>query len=114
MFKNDLPTAMPTLHNLKTTFDAFMSESITLNSIEKIGAETEFAQEVAEILKGYRNNPQVHNLDYQYQKLIRITSDIHHLNLAVNNELPYWLQGELETVFRKIKNTLLILEIELN
>ena len=39
MFKNDLPTAVPTLHNLKATFDAFMSESITLNSIEKMPIE---------------------------------------------------------------------------
>lgn len=114
MFKYDLPAAVPTLHNLKKTFDAFLSDSITLNSIEKIGAATEFAREVTEILKGYRNNSQVHNLDYQCKKLIQITSDIHHLNLAVNNELPEWLQIELETVFHKIKNTLLILEIELN
>ncbi|MBE8724600.1 hypothetical protein [Flavobacterium hungaricum] len=114
MLKYDLPAAVPTLHNLKKTLDAFVSDSITLNSIEKIDAAAEFAQEAAEILRRYRNYSQVHNLEYQYHKLIRIASDIQHLNLTDNNELLEWLQDELETVFNKIKNTLFILEIQLN
>ncbi len=114
MFKHDFPTAVPTLHNLERTIDDFLRESITLNSIDKIGAETEFANEVAEILKGHRNNSQVQNLDFQYKKLIQITSDIYRLNLLVDNEIPEWLENELETVFHKIRNILLVLEIELN
>lgn len=114
MFKHDFPTAVPTLHNLKRTIDDFLRESITLNSIDKIGAETKFAKEVAEILKGQKNNSQVQNLDFQYKKLIQITGDIHRLNLLVDNEIPEWLANELETVFHKIRNILLVLEIELN
>jgi len=114
MFKHDFPTAVPTLHNLKRTIDDFLRESITLNSIDKIGAETKFAIKVAEILKGHRNNSQVQNLDFQYKKLIQIISDIHRLNLLVDNEIPEWLENELETVFHKIRNILLVLEIELN
>lgn len=114
MFKHDLPTAVPTLHNLKKTIDHFLSDTITLNSIDKIGAESEFEAEVAEILKGYRDNSQVHNLDFQYKKLIQITNDIHNLNLVVNNEIQEWLERELGIVFHKIRNILLVLEIELN
>ncbi|WP_289659585.1 hypothetical protein [Flavobacterium panacagri] len=114
MFKYDLPTAVPTLHNLKKTIDHFLSDTITLNSIDKIGADSEFALEVSDILKGYRDNSQVHDLDYQYKKLIQITTDIHNLNLAVNNEIPEWLEYELGIVFHKIRNILLVLEIELN
>lgn len=114
MFKHDLPTAVPTLHNLKKTIDHFLSDSITLNSIDKIGAASEFEAEVKEILKGYRNNSQVYNLDFQYKKLIQIITDIHNLNLAVNNQIPEWLESELGVVFHKIRNTLLVLEIELN
>lgn len=114
MFKHDFPTAVPTLHNLKRTIDDFLRESITLNSMDKIGAETEFANEVAEILKIHRNNSQVQNLDFQYKKLIQITSDIHRLNLLIDNEIPEWLENELEDVFHKIRNILLVLEIELN
>lgn len=114
MFQYDLPTAVPTLHNLKRTIDDFLRESITLNAIDKIGAETEFAQEVAEILKVHKNNSQVQNLDFQYRKLIEITGDIHRLNLLVDNKIPEWLENELENVFKKIRNILLVLEIESN
>lgn len=114
MFKHDFPSAVPTLHNLKRTIDDFLRESITLNSIDKIGAEIEFANEVAEILTSQRNNSQLQNLDFQYKKLIQITSDIHRLDLLVDNEIPEWLENELETVFQKIRNILLFLEIELN
>lgn len=114
MFKHDFPAAVPTLHNLKKTIDNFFIESITLNAIDKIGAETEFAAEVAEILKVFIENSQLQNLDFQYKKLLQITSDIHHLNLAVDNDIPEWLANELETVFRKIRNILLVLEIEVN
>ncbi len=114
MFKYDFPTAVPTLHNLKKTIDHFLSDTITLNLIDKIGAESEFENEVAEILKVHRDNSQVHDLDFQYRKLIQITNDIHNLNLAVNNEIPEWLEYELGIVFHKIRNILLVLEIELN
>ena len=114
MFKYDLPAAVPTLHNLKKTIDHFLSDSITLNSIDKIGAQSEFAIEVAAILNGFTNNAQVYNLDFQYKKLVQIIGDIHNLNLAVNNEIPEWLENELEMVLHKNRNILLVLEIELN
>lgn len=114
MFKYDFPTAVPTLHNLKKTIDDFLNDSITLNSIEKIGAQSEFEREVGEILKNYRNNSHIYNLDFQYKKLIQIMNDVYHLNLAVDNQIPEWLQNELETVFYKIRNILLVLEIESN
>lgn len=114
MFNYDLPTAVPTLHSLKKIIDNFLNESITLNSIEKIGASSQFEAEVAEILKGYRQNSSIYDLDFQYKKLIQIVNDIHHLNLAVGNQIPDWLANELETVFHKIRNILLVLEIELN
>ncbi|WP_343706427.1 hypothetical protein [Flavobacterium sp.] len=114
MFKHDLPTAVPTLHNLKKIIDDFLNESITLNSIEKIGAQSEFEMEVREIFKDYRNNSNVYDLDFQYKKLIQIVNDIRNLNLAVNNQIPEWLENELEAVFRKIRNILLVLEIESN
>lgn len=114
MFKYDLPTAVPTLHNLKKIIDDFLNESITLNAIEKIGSPSQFETEVAEILKGYRENSNIYDLDFQYQKLIKIVNDIHHLNLVVNNQIPEWLENELEAVFHKIRNILLVLEIELN
>ena len=114
MLKYDLPTAVPTLHNLKMTIDTFLNESITLYSIEKIGAQSEFETEVKEIFKGYRNNSHVHDLDFQYKKLIKIVNDIRNLNLAVNNKIPEWLENELETVFHKIRKILLVLEIDLN
>ena len=114
MFKYDLPTAVPTLHNLKKIIDDFLNETITLNSIEKIGAQSEFEIELREIFKGYRNNTNVYDLDFQYKKLVQIMNDIRHLNIAVNNQIPEWLEEELETVFRKIRNILLVLEIESN
>lgn len=114
MFKHDLPTAVPTLHNLKKIIDDFLNESITLNSIEKIGTQSEFEMEVREIFKDYRNNSNVYDLDFQYKKLIQIVNDIRNLNLAVNNQIPEWLENELEAVFRKIRNILLVLEIESN
>ena len=114
MLKYDLPTAVPTLHNLKKTIDAFLNESITLDSIRKIGAQSEFETEVREIFKGYRNNSHVYDLDFQYKRLIQIVNDIRHLNLAIDNQIPEWLENELEVVFQKIRTILLVLEIESN
>lgn len=114
MFNYELPTAVPTLHNLKKTIDNFLNENITSNSIEKIGTQSEFEAEVSEILKNYRGNSNVFDLEFQYERLIQIVSDIRYLNLLVDNQIPEWLENELETVFHKIRNILLVLEIDLN
>ncbi|SCY44514.1 hypothetical protein [Flavobacterium anhuiense] len=114
MFKYDLPTAVPTLHNLKKIIEDFLNESITLDSIEKIKIRSDFEIEVREIFKNYQTSSHVYDLDFQYKKLIQIVNDIRQLNLAVDNEIPEWLENELETVFRKIRNILLVLEIESN
>ncbi|MGE8343211.1 MAG: hypothetical protein ACN6OI_19435 [Flavobacterium sp.] len=114
MFKHDLPTAVPTLHSLKRIIEDFLNESITLDSIEKMGIQSDFEIEVKEIFKNYRTSSHVYDLDFQYKKLIQIMNDIRQLNLAVNNEIPEWLENELEAVFRKIRNILLVLEIESN
>ncbi|RZJ52129.1 MAG: hypothetical protein EOO44_12765 [Flavobacterium sp.] len=105
MSKHDFESAKAMLDSLKKSFD--------LNSFEKIGTETEFGKEVALILSQYTNNPNAKNLDFQYKKLIQIANDIQHLKLANDATLPDWLEEELEAVFRKIKDTLVILENDL-
>ncbi|PWB24674.1 hypothetical protein [Flavobacterium sp. HTF] len=105
MSKHDFESAKTMLDSLKKSFDS--------NSYEKIGSETEFGKEVASIFSEYKGNPNAKNLDFQYKKLIQIANDIQHLKLANDATLPDWLEEELEAVFRKIKDTLIILENDL-
>jgi len=99
MSKHDFELAKEMLDSLKKSFD--------LNSFEKIGGETEFGKQVALIYSQYSNNPNAKNLDFQYKKLIQIANDIKHLKVA------NWLEEELEAVFRKTKDLLIILENDL-
>jgi hypothetical protein len=65
------------------------------------------------IYSQYSNNPNAKNLDFQYKKLIQIANDIKHLRLSNDATLPDWLEEELEAVFRKTKDLLIILENDL-
>jgi len=105
MSKHDFELAKEMLDSLKKSFD--------LNSFEKIGGETEFGKQVASIYSQYSNNPNAKNLDFQYKKLIQIANDIKHLRLSNDATLPDWLEEELEAVFRKTKDLLIILENDL-
>jgi hypothetical protein len=111
MFKSDLQSASPMLITLRESFNVFLNDNVTLDSIEKIDSETELGKRISRFLMEFGDNYNVKNLDFQYQKILQIGKDIHHLKLSDDN-LPDWLEFELETVFRKIKRILLILERE--
>jgi hypothetical protein len=102
MSKHDFEAAKAMLDSLKKSFD--------LKSFEKIKSETEFGKEVALIFSLYSENPNAKNLDFQYKKLVQIANDIQHLTLSNDDTLPDWLEEELELVFMKIKDILIILE----
>ncbi|WP_379687091.1 hypothetical protein [Flavobacterium procerum] len=99
---------------MRKSFDVFLKNETVVNSLEKVGSETEFGKEVARIMNEYGDNQNVKNLDFQYKKIILIANDIRYLKLIHDETLPDWLEDELETVFHKIKKILLVLEIELN
>lgn len=61
-----------------------------------------------------QGNPNAKKLDFQYKKIIQIANDIQHLKSVNDDTLPDWLEDELESVFKKIKDLLKILEEELN
>ncbi|MEN2399429.1 hypothetical protein GKZ90_0006555 [Flavobacterium sp. MC2016-06] len=112
MFKSDLRSASPMLITLRESFDVFLNDNITLESIEKIGFETELGKQISSFLIEFGDNYNVKNLDFQYQKILQIGKDIRYLNISDDENLPDWLEFEFETVFRKIKRILLILERE--
>ena len=113
MSKHDFESAHAMLDSLKKSFDVFLKNDAPLNSFEKIGNDTEFGKEVAAISSKYGDNPNVKNLDFQYKKIIQIANDIQHLKSVNDATLPDWLEDELEAVFKKLKDILVILQEEL-
>ncbi|MEO6177199.1 MAG: hypothetical protein ABIP27_18745 [Flavobacterium circumlabens] len=112
MSKHDFEATNVMLGSLKKSFDFFLKNEATSNSIEKIESETEFGKEVAKIFSTHGDNPLAKNLDFQYKKMIQIARDIQHLKLANDATLPDWLEDELEVIFKKIKDLLAQLKEE--
>lgn len=109
MAKHDFESANKMLIKLKESFDVFLKNDVST----KTEFETAFGKEVSKIFNENKENPNAKNLDFQYKKIIQIANDIQHLKQVKDNTLPDWLEDELESVFKKIKDLLKILEEEL-
>jgi hypothetical protein len=114
MAKHDFQSANEMLTIWEKSFDDFLKNNVALTPRDMVASETDFGKEVAKLLSEHNTNATVKNLDFQYNKIIHIASDIRHLRLANDDTLPDWLEDELGTVFLKIKNLLATLEEELN
>jgi hypothetical protein len=110
MPKHDFDSANTMLTDLKNSFDVFLKNEVS----SKTEFKTDFGKEVTKIFDENQDNPNAKKLDFQYKKIIQIANDIQHLKSVNDETLPDWLEDELESVFKKIKDLLKILEEELN